>query len=281
MVKVDFHVHTNSSDGILSPSEVVKRAYKNNVKYLSITDHDTVSGLSEAIDESLKYNITLIPGIELSTQHNNESVHILGFFKDNNFKNDDLIKELAKITNHRVVRAKKMISKLKEEFNIEINFEKISKETNDTIARPHIAREIVNSGYPYTHNEIFDNFIGKGCKAYVPTLKLSTIDGLKLLKDYNATVFLAHPKLIKNTKIEEFLSMDFDGIEAIYFQNTLEENQKFIKIAKDNNLLVSCGSDFHGDLKNDDRHGDIGSIELPFEYLSKLLNTLDIEFTYS
>ncbi|MFT8352220.1 PHP domain-containing protein [Clostridium saccharoperbutylacetonicum] len=281
MVKVDFHVHTNSSDGILSPSEVIKRAYKNNVKYLSITDHDTLSGLSEAIDESLKYNITLIPGIELSTQHNNESVHILGFFKDNNFKNDDLIKELAKITNHRIVRAKKMISKLKEEFNIEINFEKISKKTNDTIARPHIAREIVNCGYPYTHNEIFDNFIGKGCKAYVPTLKLSTIDGLKLLKDYNATVFLAHPKLIKSTKIEEFLSMDFDGIEALYFQNTPEENQKFIKIAKDNNLLVSCGSDFHGDLKNDNRHGDIGSIELPFEYLSKLLNTLDIEFTYS
>lgn len=280
MIKADFHVHTSSSDGILSPTDVIQRAYKNNVKYLSITDHDTLNGLNEAIEESIKYNITLIPGIELSTQHNDESVHILGYFRDNNFRNESLINELAKITDHRVLRAKSMVNKLKEEFNIEINFEKIFNEANDTIARPHIAREIVNSGYPYTHNEIFDNFIGKGCKAYVPTLKLSTTDGLKLLKEYNAIVFLAHPKLIHNTSIDEFLSMNLDGIEAIYYQNTDEENHKFLKIANDNNLLVSSGSDFHGDLKNDDRHGDIGSVELPSEFLSKLLNTLNIKISY-
>ncbi|MDR3593293.1 PHP domain-containing protein [Clostridium sp.] len=277
MLKADFHVHTSSSDGILSPSDVIKRAHKNNVRYMSITDHDTLSGLDESIEESNKYGITLIPGIELSTQHNSESVHILGYFKDNNFKNENLIKELAKITNHRIIRAKNMVAKLREEFNIEINFEKIFKEANDTIARPHIAREIVNCGYPYTHDEIFDNFIGKGCKAYVPTLKLSTADGLKLLKEYNAIVFLAHPKLILNTNINEFISMNFNGIEALYYQNTPEENQKYLKIANDNNLLVSCGSDFHGDLKNDARHGDIGSIELPSEFLSKLLNELNIE----
>lgn len=277
MLKVDFHVHTSCSDGTFSPSEIIKRAYRNNVRYLSITDHDTLSGLDEAIEESNKYGITLIPGIELSTQHNNESVHILGYFKDNNYKNDNLIKELAKITNHRIIRAKSMVDKLKDEFNIEINFEKIFNEANDTIARPHIAREIVNSGYPYTHDEVFDKFIGKSCKAYVPTLKLSTIDGLKLLKEFNALVFLAHPKLISNTCIDEFISMNFDGIEAIYYQNTHEENQKFLKLANDNNLLISNGSDFHGDLDNDTRHGDIGSVELPSEFLLRLLNSLNIK----
>jgi len=279
MLKVDFHVHTTSSDGVLSPTEVVQRAHKNNVKYLAITDHDTLSGLNEAIYESVKYDVTLIPGIELSTQHNNESVHVLGFFKDDSFENKELIKELTKIKDHRIIRAKRIVHKLKEEFNIEVNFEKILKDAKDTIARPHIAREIVKCGYPYTVDEIFDNFIGKSCKAYVPTLKLSTSDGVKLLKKYNALVFLAHPKFIFNSNINEFLDMNFNGLESIYYQNTDEENHNFLKLANENNLLISCGSDFHGSLKTDARHGDIGSMELPYEYLSNLLSALDIPLT--
>ena len=279
MLKSDFHIHTTFSDGTLSPTDVVKRAHENNVKVLAITDHDTLTGLNEAIEESLKYNITLIPGIELSTQHNNESIHILGFFKDDSFKNEELIEELNKIKNHRIIRAKQIVHKLKEEFTIEVNFEKILKDANDTIARPHIAREIVRLGYPYTIDEVFDKFIGKGCKAYVPTLKLSTNDGLKLLKRYNAIVFLAHPKLIINSNMDEFLAMDFDGFESVYCQNTQEENEFFIKLANEHNLLVSCGSDFHGSLKTDTHHGDIGSMELPYEYLSKLLSALNLSLT--
>jgi len=279
MLKSDFHIHTTSSDGTLSPTEIIQRAHKNNVKYLSITDHDTLTGLNEAIEESLKYDITLIPGIELSTQHNNESVHILGFFKDGNFRNEDLIKELLKIKNHRIIRAERITNKLKQEFNIEINFQKILNDANDTIARPHIAREIINSGYAYTQDEIFDNFIGKNCRAYVPTLKLSTIDGIKLLKKYNALVFLAHPKLISNSNMDEFINMNFDGFESIYYQNTEAENKYFLKLSNEHNLLVSCGSDFHGNLKTDARHGDIGSMELPYEYLSKLLSALNITLT--
>jgi len=276
MLKSDFHIHTSFSDGTLSPAEVVQRAHKNNVKFLAITDHDTLTGLNEAIEESLKYDITIIPGIELSTQHNNESIHILGFFKDDSFKNKELIEELNKIKNHRIIRAKKIVHKLKDEFTIEVNFDKIIKEANDTVARPHIAREIIKCGYPYTTDEIFDNFIGKGCKAYVPTLKLSTTDGINLLKKYNALVFLAHPKLIVKSEIDEFLNMNFDGLEAIYCQNTQEENQHYIKLATEHNLLVSCGSDFHGSLETDTRHRDIGTMELPYEYLSKLLSALNL-----
>ncbi|OOM07267.1 PHP domain-containing protein [Clostridium saccharobutylicum] len=276
MLKVDFHVHTSCSDGTLSPNEVIQRANEKNVKYLSITDHDTLSGLTDAIDKALNYDITLIPGIELSTQHNDESIHILGFFKDNSFKNEELIEELNKIKNHRILRAKSIVTKLKEEFNIEISFEKILKDSKDTVARPHIARAIINSGYPYTFEEIFDKFIGKGCKAYVPTLKLSTFEGVKLLKKYNALVFLAHPKLISKSKLNEFLSMNFDGIECIYCQNTIEETTNFLKFANENNLLVSCGSDFHGNIESDTRHGDIGSMELPSKYFLNLLDALGI-----
>lgn len=281
MLKSDFHIHTNFSDGTLSPAEVVQRAYKNNVKVLAITDHDTLTGIDEAIEESLKYKIILIPGIELSTQHNNESIHILGFFRDDKYKNEELIKELDKIKNHRVIRAKKMVHKLKEEFTIEVNFEKILKNASDTVARPHIAREIIKAGYPYTVDEIFDRFIGKGCKAYVPTLKLSTAEGIQLLKKYNALVFLAHPKLIQKSPINEFLALNFDGLESIYCQNTKVENEYYIKLAKEHNLFISCGSDFHGSLETDTRHTDIGSMELPYEYLSGLLSVLDLSSAFN
>lgn len=276
MIKADFHVHTSSSDGVLSPKEVVFKAYKNNVKYLSITDHDTVSGLDEALVESQKYDISFIPGIELSTQYNNESIHILGYFKDKSYNNQNFIQELDKIKNHRIIRAQKITKKLDDEFNIKISFEKILKESKDTIARPHIAKAIIDAGYDYSHDEIFDKFIGKDSKAYVPTLKLSTEYGINLLKKYNALVFLAHPKLIKNTPIEEFIKMNIDGIESIYYQNTTEETNYYLNIAKEYNLLNSCGSDFHG-IQNDTRHGNIGSMEISSENLSNLLEKLQIK----
>lgn len=276
MIKADFHVHTSSSDGVLSPKEVVFKAYKNNVKYLSITDHDTVSGLDEALVESQKYDISFIPGIELSTQYNNESIHILGYFKDKSYNNQNFIQELDKIKNHRIIRAQKITKKLDDEFNIKISFEKILKESKDTIARPHIAKAIIDAGYDYSHDEIFDKFIGKDSKAYVPTLKLSTEYGINLLKKYNALIFLAHPKLIKNTPIEEFIKMNIDGIESIYYQNTTEETNYYLNLAKEYNLLNSCGSDFHG-IQNDTRHGDIGSMEISSENLSNLLEKLQIK----
>ncbi|MBN1049501.1 PHP domain-containing protein [Clostridium botulinum] len=277
MYKMDFHIHTSSSDGLLSPTEVVKRAKENSVSYLAITDHDTLSGLDIGIKCGKELGVTIIPGIELSTQYNNESIHLLGFFKDNNFNSSKLIVELDKIKNHRIIRAKEIIKKLKSEFNIAISFDDVLANGKDTIARPHIARAIIDAGYDYNIEYIFQNFIGKDCKAYVPTLKLSTEDGISLLKSYNALVFLAHPKLISNSKIDDFLKMDLDGIEAIYFQNTKAEEEKFINIAIENNLLISCGSDFHGNLKDDKKHGDIGSMTMPSIYLEKFLDALNIK----
>lgn len=272
MTKIDLHIHTTSSDGILTPKEMVQIAFENGVKYLAITDHDTVSGLDDAITEATRLNIKLIPGIELSTNYNNESIHILGFFKDSSYIDDDFITALDNIKNERVIRAKKMISKLKEIFDIEINFEDIMLDGKDIIARPHIAKEIIKAGYPYTIEEIFEKLIGNNCPAFIPTNKLSTEDGIKLLKKYNALVFLAHPILIKKSPINDFLNLGLDGIEAIYFQNSPEEEKLLVQIALNNNLLVSAGSDSHGDFENDLRHGHIGCMNMNDEFLENFLS---------
>lgn len=271
MIKVDFHVHTTSSDGIMTPAEVVQRAKKNGVKFLSITDHDTVSGIEEALIEAKKSNLQLIPGIELSTTHNAESIHVLGFFRDDTYKSPELNKVLYALKNKRKIRAEKIVNNLKDIFNIEINLENVLKRGKDVVARPHIAHEIISSGYPYDIEHIFNNFIGKGCPAYVETTKMSTKEGIDLLKKYNALAFLAHPVLIKDSPLTDFLNIGLDGIEAIYFQNTSRDEERLIKLAKENNLLISAGSDCHGNLKDDIRHGDIGCMSMPEEFLNKFI----------
>ena len=293
MTKVDFHVHSTCSDGLLTPENVVKRAYEKSVKYLALTDHDTVSGLDIAKAKAKSLGINFIPGIELSTNYNKESIHILGFFKDESYKDKKLINYLDELKERRNIRAIKMIEKLKEEFNIIIDKDKIFKKANgNVIARPHIAYEIIESGYNYTKDEIFKKFIGKDCPAYVPTTKISPEEGINILRKHNALVFLAHPILIKKSPLTDFLSFGFDGIEGlahpilikkspltdflsfgfdgiegVYFQNSKDDEKRFINFALENNLLISAGSDCHGDFNGDTRHGDIGCMDLEEKYL--------------
>ena len=273
MTKVDFHVHSTCSDGLLTPENVVKRAYEKSVKYLALTDHDTVSGLDIAKAKAKSLGINFIPGIELSTNYNKESIHILGFFKDESYKDKKLINYLDELKERRNIRAIKMIEKLKEEFNIIIDKDRIFKKANGgVIARPHIAYEIIESGYNYTKDEIFNKFIGKDCPAYVPTTKISPEEGINILRKHNALVFLAHPILIKKSPLTDFLSFGFDGIEGDYFQNSKDDEKRFINFALENNLLISAGSDCHGDFNGDTRHGDIGCMDLEEKYLKSFCN---------
>lgn len=260
MIKFDLHMHSTFSDGTLTPKELVNLVKKENLDYFALTDHDSISGIEDATYYANKLGIKCIPGIELSTEHNGESIHILGFFKDENYKNPKLIKILDDLKENRVNRAKKIIENLDLFFNIKLDLNKLLKNSKEVITRPHIAKEIIDSGYPYDFNEIFDKFIGAESKAYVPLTRISTKEGIKILKDFGALVFLAHPVLLKKSKVEDLLIYDFDGIEALYSQNTNEDTNKFINLAKEKKLYITCGSDYHG-IENDKRHGMIGSVD--------------------
>ncbi|MGL4850523.1 MAG: PHP domain-containing protein [Clostridium sp.] len=278
MLKSEFHAHTTASDGILSPKEVTMRALKNKVSFLAITDHDTISGIDEAILTAEGTSLKIIPGIELSTNFNGESIHVLGFFKDSSYKDKEFIQILDSIKNRRVSRAKEIVQKLDEHFNIKISLDKILSKDRDVVARPHIAHEIINAGYDYSFDHIFDNFIGKDKPAYVPTNKLSTKEGIEILHRFNAIAILAHPVLIKNSNLNEFLPFNLDGIEAIYYQNTKEDEENLKNFAKEHNLLITAGSDCHGNFVCDTRHGDIGEMLMPSEALKNLLTLLNISY---
>ncbi|SHH24905.1 PHP domain-containing protein [Clostridium grantii] len=289
--KGDFHLHTWASDGKLSPKEVVRLAQIEGIDILAITDHDNTNGLNEALIEGEKLGIKVIPGIELSTTLNNESIHILGYFRNSDYKNEKFQQFLSTLQEKRLNRAKQIIDKLKEFFDIHISYEKIIKDTQGLIARPHLAKAIIAAGYPYSWQYIFENIINNESPAYVPTEKISVSQGISILKEYGAFVSLAHPTLIKNTPIEELLKLDFDALEGIYPLNKWDGSQildtsenngdgsqffshftespiykweelKFRKLAKEYNKVLTAGSDYHGLNKNDQKHGYIGSCPL-------------------
>lgn len=273
MTICDLHTHSTASDGTSSPAEVVKRAKAANVKYLALTDHDTVSGIEEALDAAKGLEITFIPGIELSTYFNKESVHVLGFFKGHGYKDTELIDFLNSIKRKRIERAEKIVENLAKFHDIHITLESIMKNGKDTIARPHIAKAIIDAGYNYDKEYIFEHFIGNDCPAYIPSVQIDTKEGVKLLKKHGAVVVLAHPVLLKKSSFQDVLALGFDGLEGIYPMNSEEDTEKFLNYAKEHNLITSCGSDSHGG-EDDLKHGSLGSMEMDEEWLTKFLTKL-------
>lgn len=273
--KADLHLHTTASDGKLSPRELVNLAVGEGLNIMAVTDHDTTSGIREALETSVSLPIKVIPGIELSTQHNGETIHVLGYFKDDRYNNSEFQKTLQDMKEHREWRGKKIVSNLKEYFNIELDYQKLLEDAEGVIARPHIARAILNAGYKYDWQHIFDNFIGNDCPAYIPNKELSTEDGIKFLRSANAVVVLAHPVLVKKTSFEDLIKLDFDGAEAIYSQNTPKQTEYYVNLSLKNKKIVTGGSDYHGGDSGDVKHGYIGRVQYPESYLQQFLNSFE------
>lgn len=274
--KGDFHNHTTASDGKLSPRELVDLAKEEALDIIAITDHDNTDGLGEALKRGEEIGIKVISGIELTTRHNGESIHLLGYFKGDNYNSPSFQNYLKELQKHREKRGEKIIHNLKKFFNISINYEEILKKSKGVIARPHIAKAIIEAGYPYDWNYIFNNIIGNDSPAYVPNKDISIEEGISVLKSAGAFVSLGHPTLINKSNVEDLMTYGFDGIEGIYPLNKPFEEEKFREICLKHNKLITAGSDYHGLDKTDTKHGYIGSALLEGEDLEKFLQALDI-----
>ncbi len=274
--KGDFHIHTRYSDGKYSPKEVIDLAKKSNLDVIAITDHDTISGVEEAVRLGQESSITVVPGIELSTTNKGESIHVLGYFKDVSMISNEFRDHLENIHLQRYRRAEEMIHKLDKIFSIKISLEKIIKDTSGVIARPHLAKAIIEAGYDYEWNYIFENIINRGSPVYVPTVKMTTEEGLELLNSAGALKVLAHPALIKDSNVELLLKMGFDGIESRYYSNSIEETEKYLRMALEHKKIVTAGSDFHGIAETDHSHSmDFGSVFLEKEEIHDFMMLLN------
>jgi predicted metal-dependent phosphoesterase TrpH len=272
--KGDFHIHSNFSDGRFSISELLDLYKRSGYDIVSITDHDTLEGCTEAIEYGKSIGVKVITGIEISTKHNGEDVHILGYFNDKDCRRKEMIEFAKKKEQDRVNRCKTIINNLRKYFDIEINGDELLSKNKGMIGRPHIAKEIINAGYATNIEEVFRKYLGNESPAYIPSSILSVQEGINLLRNNNATIVLAHPVLIKKTEIEDLLNdFKFDGMEAIYGLNTQKDTYKFINICKQHKLLITAGSDFHD--FNLSSHSNIEDVSLDNRNIENLLKFIE------
>lgn len=246
-MKYDLHVHTNHSDGIFTPEKVVDLARDAKLGGIAITDHDTTTGVEIGIEYSKKFNdITVIPGIELSCVYRKEEVHILGYYID--YKNPNLIDITNKLINARIHRGIKTVSKINQ-LGLELDIEDVKKFTNtDFIGRPHVARALISKGYVSNVGEAFEKYLKFGGPAYVERYKISVEETINLIKSVGGIPVLAHPGLINNEEILNYcVRKGIKGVEAIHSKHSKKDVLYLIEFAKKNNLVITGGSDFHGD----------------------------------
>ena len=242
-MKLDLHTHTTYSDGDLDINGNVEKAISLGLDGIAITDHDNVDSWSE-IDEN-HYPIKVIKGVELSTYHKGQSVHVLGYYLNDGGDYSELDEFLKKTRIDRITRLDKMISLLKP-FGFELTPEEIMSEADGAVARPHVAKAILKK-YPelnLTKDDIFDKYIGNDAPAYVPVNNFQLIDAIQLLKDNHCLVVIAHPGYINKFDYHELAEFDIDGIEGFYDYGF--DTDSFEDFGDSHNLLVTGGSDYHG-----------------------------------
>lgn len=269
MKYIDLHIHSNYSDGTYSVEKLLKHARKVGLSAISITDHDTVEGSLQAlriVDDN--GDIEVIPGVEFSSYKNRKSVHILGYFIDLHSPKLQSFINHMKVSRHE--RALKILDKLKR-YNIEVPIEIVQQFTRSgLIGRPHIAQAMKFMGYVATEREAFEKYIGNEAPCYVPQEAISPEKVIHVIREIKGIPVLAHPgKLRYDELIPELKKHGLLGLEVYYPTHTDEDIARYKRIAKELDLIVTGGSDSHGDREGYPR---LGECRLPYTILEGLRN---------
>lgn len=256
---VDYHLHTYYSDGKYSPTEVVKWAKKNELHTIAITDHDGVDGIFEAQIAGEALDITVIPGIELSSvMENGKGLHILGYNID--IKNEELIEVCQATIKSREERNEKFLQALGEEgYPLELK-DLTFREGQSFIGKPIFARALVDKGYVSTMEEAFDGILNSKKLRAIKKDKISTKKAIEIIKGAKGIPVLAHPALVRGigerdteefyANLDKILSelkkMGLSGLECYYPKHSHDETLRFVDLAEKYHLHITTGSDYHG-----------------------------------
>ena len=266
MKYADLHVHTCHSDGTYTPVQLVKEALMRGISALAIVDHDTTEAIAEALAEAQGEDLEIIPGIELTAQHENQEIHILGYFLD--YRNKELLEKLKLVRLNRIERVYKIIENL-EGMGLRLNSDTVFNISGKaTVGRMHIARALVKDGLVGSTAEAFRKYIGDKSPAYVLGFRLSVPEAIKLIHTAGGVAVLAHPYMLHNDAlIAEFTGYGLEGIEVHYPEHSQAMVNFYLDLAKKLNLLVTGGTDFHGSAKPQIK---LGMIKIPLELVEKL-----------
>lgn len=275
MRAIDLHTHTLYSDGSMTPKELIDYAISKNLSTLAITDHDSIDGLNEAIEYAKDKDIELVPGVELATAFEGQDIHIVGLNIDYNAP--DFAKYLQDFVDQREKRNRKMCQLLTEA-GMPMDFDEMSaRYEGSVITRAHFARYMLELGYTTYLKEAFERYVGDRCPYFVPRSKISAAEGVELIVKAKGIPVLAHPLLYHMSwdRIQKLtdtlLPAGLMAVEAIYTTNVGNDERKTREFAKKNGLLISGGSDYHGEAKpKTDLGTGFGSLYVPEEVWDNL-----------
>jgi predicted metal-dependent phosphoesterase TrpH len=273
---LDLQLHTTDSDGTWPWDKVLDHCLAMGLKAFAITDHDTIVRRGEIVEWAKKKNALAIAGIELSTRENGQTVHLLGYFLDGPL--EKLEKRLSYLRDERNVRNSQILKKL-QSMGYAVTEDELKKVAGRaTVGRPHIARLLLEKGYIKTMVEAFERFLTPGGAAYFPKEELPLKEGIELLYEAGAVTSVAHPGLLKRNPgdLEESMRVwkdwGLDAVEAVYPSYSEEQASFFHRVAGKLGLLMTGGSDFHGENKPHLKIGTgTGSLNVPDAFLKPLL----------
>jgi predicted metal-dependent phosphoesterase TrpH len=262
----DLHLHTQFSDGTFTPEELVLRAQNAGLACIALTDHDTVEGCGRAAAACAAVKMEFISGAELTAEHEDTEVHILGYFLDTH--SQALLDRIAKFQAVRQNRINEMCAALNK-LGIPLQAETVFALANcKSPGRPHVARALVKEKLIGNLDEAFEKYLKKGRPAWVPKTKMSALEGVEMIHQAGGLAVMAHPGLNRTDDIiPDLVDAGLDGIECFHTKHSTATSERYLEIADKFHLLVTGGSDCHGFSKGKPL---IGTVKLPYEHVEKL-----------
>ncbi|MFQ5952336.1 MAG: PHP domain-containing protein [Candidatus Omnitrophota bacterium] len=263
---VDLHVHTIYSDGTFTPEEVVRKAVEMDLKAIAITDHDCIDGILPTLEAAEGTGLEIIPGIEISAAKGDIEIHILGYFID--WQSPPFTEFLRKMQANRIERMRRIIELLGEK-GMKIDADKVlGSISTGAIGRLHLARVMYEEGLVDQVKDAFDLYIGDGKPCHVRHKRLDYDKAISLIREAGGVPVLAHPGTMGEDEfIPDYIKAGLRGIEVYHSDHETPANNKYLKIAEDNGLIVTGGSDCHGMKKG---RVLIGNIKIDYSVVEEL-----------
>ena len=264
---IDLHTHSLRSDGALSPADLIRRAADRGVSVLSLSDHDTLAGVAEAVAAGDALGVRVIPASELNTESEWGDAHVLGYFIDP--ADQPLEARLRWLRENRGRRIELMVEKLNQ-LGYSVSLDRVLEiAQGGALGRPHLAEALLEKGYVRSYEESFDTILAKGSPAYVARVGLSPLEAVALVLTHDVVPSLAHPGTVVGLEalLPKMVAAGLAGIEAYYGEHSPEMTERCLALARTHGLVPTGGSDFHGR----GEHGvDLGAVFVPPETIEML-----------
>ena len=271
----DLHLHTCFSDGTFSPEELVGHGRRLGFAALALTDHDSVEGCMRMAAACTAAAIDFIPGTELTAEHDDTEIHLLGYFVDTH--NEKFLSDIGRFQSVRQDRIREMVSRLNS-LNVPLQVESVFALANcKSPGRPHVARALVKAGLVGSLDEAFERFLKKNRPAWVPKAKMSALQAVELIHQAGGLAVMAHPGLNRTDDVIPVLvEAGLDGIECFHTKHSTVTSERYLEMADQYHLLITGGSDCHGFSKGKPL---IGTVKLPYEYVEKMRERKGVRLT--